>query len=70
MNEKNLLETAEITDEKLTCAIIVRGDAHDIKKLKDMVLGSNMKIVFKKLSTDNLYCINHAEYTQFMKIKK
>jgi len=67
MNNREVLESAEIMDEKLAFAIVVRGDANNIKDLKDYIHRNNLQIVFKKMSLDRLYVINSKEYTQLMK---
>lgn len=69
-DSEKLLQSAETAGEKLTFALIIRGTSDDIRKLKQYVDENNFTIVFKKFSTDNLYCINNAEYVQFMQQQK
>jgi hypothetical protein len=61
-NDENLLKSASEINEKITIGLILRGQSSDIKKLKFFIEETELQLIFKKISLDNLYVINQTDY--------
>lgn len=62
INDEQTLQAADNADEIITFGVICRGQSNDIRKLKTYIQNSQLHLIFKKISMENLYIIDSINY--------